>query len=513
MAEAVIANPAQGLKTANTFGWDNPELDQINTMVSERHMAESAPMVQTVMKAVSPTATPQDRVEAANVFKTANEARIGDVLGAIVNLNPKEIYIALTGGADVKERGYDGASNPYAVVYNQRGELRGYEDPVTGKRLTEKQLAEIGPITSKFDITAERQAAFKAAGVTLADLAAARNKAFINTKNAAAAAGKNGLLISELGAENDAITQRLGPASLSPKALAFIRGISTIGVGDTAAVRKANETLNRFINGRQTADEWRKTQDALGGLNFGLQYREGEGLVDSSGKKVNEEKLQQLANTYEQSQSSNKNIQARQADMLARAQTIAAGDENLLRDITTLINNNAKISVAQNEIEQYGGIGVAKPNLPHQLGESFYAANLKAKSDEMYGKLSVLHSQFMNAKMQTLRPGQSPDIGKWEAEFSSLPEVKNIRNTTREFADAYIQKVKPDIERLNKQEVPRELTNQSMVTAPAAAVPPAPATTTPAAPAASAPPKPRPSAPSTVGQTAVRSLNDILKVK
>jgi hypothetical protein len=112
-----------------------------------------------------------------------------------------------------------------------------------------------------------------------------------------------------------------------------------------------------------------------------------------------------------------------------------------------------------------------------------------------------------------LRPGQSPDIGKWEAEFSSLPEVKNIRNTTRQFADAYIQKVKPDIERLNKQEVPRELTNQSMVTAPAAAVPPAPATTTPAAPAASAPPKPRPTAPATVGKTTAKTLSEILGVK
>lgn len=510
MADEVI-NPAQGLKSPNTFGWDNPELDNLNAIVSQQHMAQSAPAVQTVIKAVSPQATPQDRVEAANVFKSANEARIGDVLGAVVNLNPKELYIALTGGADVKERGYDGASNPYAVVYNQRGELRGYEDPVTGKRLTEKQLAEIGPITSKFDVTAERQAAFKAAGISLQDLAAARNKAFINTKNAAAAAGKNGLLIADLGAQNDEITQRLGPATLSPKTLAFVRGISSIGVGDTASIRKANETLNRFVNGRQTNDEWKKTQDALGGLNFGLQYREGEGLIDSSGKKVDTTKLEELANKYEQSQSSNQNIQARQENLLSRAQTIAAGNENLLRDITTLINNNAKIALAQNEIEQHGGIGVAKPNLPHQLGESFYAANLKAKSDEMYGKLAVLHSQFMNAKMETLRPGQSPDIGKWEAEFSSLPEVSTIRKTTRQFADAYIDKVKPDIDRINKQEVPKELTNQSMIVSPAQAIP-APAVKTPAPTEAVAPPA-KPKAPAKIEQRVNKTLNEILGVK
>lgn len=500
----------QGLKPTNTFGWETPELDQLNNIVSQEHMAKSAPIVESVMKAASPNATPEDRLQAASAFKTANEARIGDVLGAIVNLNPKELYIALTGGADVKERGYDGASNSYSVVYNQRGELRRYED-VNGRPLTEKELAQIGPITSKADITAERQAAFKAAGASLQDVAAARNKEFLRTQKAAAEAGKNGALIADLGAQNDEITQRLGPASLSPKTLAFIRGISNMGVGDTENVRKANESLKRFVNGRQTSDEWRKTQDALGGLNFGLQYREGEGLYDSSNKKMSVEDLDQATSSYEKSQSSNKNIQARQNDMLARAQTIAAGDENLLRDITMLINNNAKISMAQNAIEEHGGIGVAKPNLPHQLGESFYSANLKAKSDRMYGELALLHSQFMNSKMATMRPGQSPDIGRWEAEFANLPEVKNIRRTTKQFADAYIEKVRPDIERLNKQTVPVELTNQSMITAPSVAIPAA------AAPPANKPvppaPTAKPKAPAKAEERVRKSLDEILGVK
>lgn len=510
MAEPMTLSSGQGLKPINTLGWDTPELDQLNNIVSQEHMAKSAPIVESVMKAASPNSTPEDRLQAASAFKTANEARIGDVLGAIVNLNPKDLYIALTGGADVKERGYDGSSNPYSVVYNQRGELRRYED-VNGRPLTEKELSQIGPITSKADVTAERQAAFKAAGVTLQDLALARNQAYIKTQKAAAEAGKNGGLIADLGAQNDEITQRLGPASLSPKTLAFIRGISNIGVGDTENVRKANESLKRFVNGRQTSDEWRKTQDSLGGLNFGLQYREGEGLFDSSGKRMSQEDLDQASSTYEKSQSSNKNIQARQNDMLARAQTIAAGDENLLRDITMLINNNAKISMAQNAIEEHGGIGVAKPNLPHQLGESFYSANLKAKSDRMYGELAQLHSQFMSSKMSTMRPGQSPDIGRWEAEFSNLPEVKNIRRNTKQLADSYIEKVRPDIERLNKQTIPTELTNQSMVATPSTAIP------APAAPAANKPVPPTPSvkpkSPAKAEERVRKSLDDILGVK
>lgn len=510
MAEPIAPNSGLGLRSSNTLGWETPELDQMNSFVAEKHMQESAPMVGAVMKAASPTATPQDRLKAASAFQSSNETRIGDVLGAIANFNPRDLYIALTGGSDVKERGYDGSSNPYAVVYNQRGELRGYEDPATGRRLTEDELAAIGPITSKRDVTAERQAAFKAAGASLAEVAAARNQAFIKTQNIAKEAGRNGGLIADLGAQNDEITQRLGPATLGPKQLAFIRGISNIGVGDTSAIRQVNEKLDRASVGRLTNDEWRKTADVLGGIALGLQYREGEGLTDSSGVKVNRDKLEQLQNSFEKSQSSNKNVQARQADMLARAQTLAAGDENLLRDITTLINNNAKISLSQNAIEQAGGIGVAKPNLPHELGESFYSANLKAKSDRMYGELAALHSQFMLAKAGTLRPGQSPDIGRWEVEFSNLPQVREIRKATKQAADSYIESVKPDIERINKQTVPVELTNQSMVANPnmtmPAATPPSSSSNLPGA-------APRPKEPAKAEQKVKRTLDEILGVK
>lgn len=511
MAEPIAPTTGLGLRPANTLGWSTPELDQMNSVVAQKHMEESAPMVQSVMKAAAPGATNEDRLKAASAFKNANEARMGDVIGAVVNLNPRDLYIALTGGSDVKERGYDGGSNAYAVVYNQRGELRGYEDPATGRRLTEEELAQIGPITSKRDVTAERQAAFQAAAVSLKEVAAARSQNFLKTQKAAMQSGKNGGLILDLASQNDEITQRLGPASLSPKVLAFVRGISNIGMGDTENVRKANESLKRFIDGRQTNDEWKKTQDALGGLNLGLQYREGEGLIDSSGKIMRKEDLEQFMSSYERSQSSNKNIQARQADMLARAQTLAAGDENLLRDISSLINNNAKISMAQNAIEEQGGIGVAKPNLPHELGQSFYSANLKAKSDQMYGKLAELHSQFMLAKAGTLRPGQSPDIGRWEVEFSNLPQVREIRRTTKEAADSYIERVKPEIERLNAQTVPIELTNQSMITQPSKALPEPSVAKVPNAVAPSA--SNRPNAPAKAQEQVKRTLNDILGVK
>jgi hypothetical protein len=507
MAENVEQNPNVGFRKST--GWDTPELDRLNNEVAVQHAAEYAPVVDRVIKSVSPTATQQDRLAAADDFgKVANTARIGDVIQSIVNLNPRDLYIALTGGANIEERGYDGGSNPYAVVYNQRGELRGYKNPETGRMLTEKELATIGPITSKRDVTAERTAAYKAKGVSLEEVAKARTASFLQTQNAAKEAGKYGALIADLGAQNDEITQRLTPATLPVKTLAFVRGIGSIGVGDTETVRKGTEELARFSKGKATNDEWRKTQEALGGLAIGLQYREGEGLTDASGKRMTEEDVKSHADIYSRSLSSNKNIQARQNDLLSRAQTLAAGDENLLRDMTTLINNNAKISMAQNDIEKAGGISVAKPNLPHELGESFYSANIKAKSDRMYGELAQLHSQFMAAKAGTLLPGQSPDIGTWEAEFANLPQVKKLRSDTKKSADEYIIRMQPEIERLNAQNVPRELTNEGMVAAPAKAIPETKAAVPPRTttePKLS--PKPETKTP------ARKALNDILGIK
>jgi len=179
--------------TKNVLGWEpNPITAQANKEAEDLHMRATAPLVQTVMKAASPQATPEERMQAGDIFKSASDARIGDVIQGIVNLNPKQIYLGLTGGADVKERGYDGIGNDYGVVYNQRGEIRGYENPLTGKKLSEEELAQIGPITSKTDVTAERQKVFQAMGATIADVAAARAQSYIPTKKVAAEAGLNG---------------------------------------------------------------------------------------------------------------------------------------------------------------------------------------------------------------------------------------------------------------------------------------------------------------------------------
>jgi hypothetical protein len=435
MTEEAIAptTGGVGIKTPSNLDWgQSQDFEQLNKDAADLHNRVYAPIVEKVMTAASGQGTPEDNIEVANVFKTANEARIGDVLAGIFKADPLRVYVGLTGGADVHERGYDGAGNQYGAVYNQRGELRGYKNLSNGKYLTEQELAQIGPITSKSDITAERQQAFKSIGANLADVAKARATDFIKTQQLAGEAGANGGMIRELGAQNNEISKRLSPASLDPKTLALVKGVSSIRTGDEQQTRSTVDTLKQFANGNKASNELSKSAKDSIGLNFGLQYHQGRGWVDSKGNVASNEQLEKMGRQFEESQSSNKAIETRQQDMLQRAQILAAGKPELLNDITALINNNYKIAVAQNAIEQHGGIGVARPNLPQQLGDSFMSARQKAISDEYYGAASEAFYSFMEKRLKNIPAGRSPDIGALRAEFAQSPEMARLRKNAAE---------------------------------------------------------------------------------
>lgn len=414
------------------FGWSNVAYEEANKRAEEIHQQAAAPIVQTLIKAASPQSTPEDRVAAGDFFKTANEARVGDLLGAIASLNPRDIYIAATGGSDVREIGYDAAMKPYEVIFNQRGELRGYRDPSTGKAVTPDQIQAVGGITTKRDVTPERQKAFQAAGISLAEVAKARSDDYIQTKQAAGAAGPNADLIEQKARRNDELAKRLSPASLDAKTLAFIRGISSIRTGDSQSTRGVTDAVNELATGSKKWNDLSDSQKQLLGVNLGLQYNESTGKITRGGKDVTSSDLSKIGNTYEQSQSSDKAIDTRKQDMLERAQTLFAGKVELLNDINELINNNAQIGIAQNQIEKFGGIGVARPNLPHQLGDSFMSARQKANSDEYYGAAARLFNEFITRETENLPPGKIPDIGALRTRFAQSPEVKQLQRIAQE---------------------------------------------------------------------------------
>ena len=102
MAETVEQTSNVGFRKST--GWDTPELDRLNNEVAVQHAAEYAPIIDRVMKGIAPTATQDDRLAAADAFKkTADTARIGDAIQAAINFNPRDLYIALTGGSDKED--------------------------------------------------------------------------------------------------------------------------------------------------------------------------------------------------------------------------------------------------------------------------------------------------------------------------------------------------------------------------------------------------------------------------
>lgn len=456
---------ADQLTLSNTsipLGWEpSPLTQQANKEAEDLHMRAHAPMVETVMKAASPQATPEDRVKAGDIFKNANEARMGDVIQSIVNLNPRDLYIALTGGSSKPEYGFDAAGNSYEVMYNQRGERRSVRDLRTNKYLDDKALAETNGITTRLDVTPERQKAFQAIGASLADVAAVRTQDLIKTKQAAGEAGTYGKMIQDYGAQNDQIAKRLSPASMDAGTLAFIRGISSIRTGDTQATKSLIDKAKEVASGTRAYKDLTDSEKNSLGVNLGLQYHEGKGLVNAKGDSQDSKDIERLGRSFEESQSSDKAIQTRQQDMLARAQTLFAGKVERLDDITALINNNAKIAAAQNAIEQHGGIGVAKPNLPHELGNSFMSARQKAISDEFYGASSQLFYQYIKDRTSNLRPGQSPDIGMLRAEFANSPEMVKLRNAAIEKSSIVDKENALVAEEINNRPLPKGLTNET----------------------------------------------------
>ncbi len=451
-----------GIKTPSNLDWgQSTDFEQLNRDAADLHNRVYGPIVEKVMTAASGQGTPEDNIEVANVFKTANEARIGDVLAGIFKADPLKVYVGLTGGADVHERGYDGAGNQYGAVYNQRGELRGYKNLSNGKYLTEQELSQIGPITSKSDITAERQQAFKSIGANLADVAKARAADFINTMELSREAGVNGGLIRELGAQNNQIAKRLSPASLDPNTLAFVKGISSIRTGDQQQTRSTVDTLLQNSDGSKKSDSISKSAKDSIGLNFGLQYHQGRGWTDAKGNVASREQLEKMGRAFEEGQSSDKAIETRQQDMLQRAQILAAGKPELLNDITALINNNYKISIAQNAIEKFGGIGVARPNLPQQLGDSFMSARQKAVSDEFYGAASEAFNSFMENRLKNIPAGRSPDIGTLRAEFARSPEMARLRKGAAEQSYIIDKDNAAVAAEIGQRQTPQGLTNES----------------------------------------------------
>ena len=385
-------------------------------------------------------------------LQNSNEARIGDVLGALVKLDPKALYIAATGGADIKEESYNKAGQRYFKVYNQRDELRRYEDG-KGNVLSDKDMESIGPLTSRRDITAERLPQWVAAGQTFKDVAAAQASSWNKNLKAASAALTNSGVIKDASADNQSFLPSLYKASLDPNVRAIISGAATISTGNQKDISTANQTANKMENGTATGSDLSNLVNTAVGVQLGLKYSEEKGLTNSKNEKVSSSEIKSAANSFATSQSSKEGINSRKADLLEKAQLLKAANIPNIDLIQRFINNNYQIALAQKEIEDAGGIGIAKPNLPYSQGDSFTLAHIKAVNDEHYADLANAFGKKVINKSQSLQPGTTPPIGSVEAELSIDPIIRERKLKTRQLMNDVVANTKAQMETIPTQDV------------------------------------------------------------
>jgi hypothetical protein len=492
-----------------------PNLQYLNEQNALKHEADNAPKIQSILAAGNPNATGEDRLNAAAALKNATgseEFRGGDFIQSLLKGNIRDAYIAATGGADIRTRGWDQDGKEYVKVFNQRatntnpyGEIRRYET-LDGKVLDEASLK--GKlITSQVEIPLTQQPFFQAQGLIAKDVAAAQSANWINLQDIAS---KGMLAVPELKsltADNRRVLKELQPMSVDPTTRALLAGASEIRTGNTQELQKATERLKEFASGKGTNAEFADFAKKNAGLTMGLNYNEGKGFTDSKGNNTTQSDLDRNINSTKSTMGSSSEVTARKNDLLQRAQALALkGDLKNFNLVQRYINNQYKTSNLISEIEKKGGIGVAKPNLEFQTGDSFSLAYTKNELDDVYADSLDVYSKTVSLAQQELK-GKIPPLGEVEKAVASNPFIRSRKQQAFkdiEVFDAENTKIQKEISaRLPSP----DLLAQPGITPPVAAAPPpvaAPVAGTPKKPAGSRPPVAAPAAP------ARRSMSSIL---
>jgi len=469
-----IQNPLQQNNTATPVsGWEDPPLiKELNKQSLDTHTATHGPTVNAIMKVASPDATGEDRINASKALANANfntpssdQTHWGELIKGIISADPKLVHDAWNGGADRREEGIDGLGRKFYKVFNQRGEFRRNED-INFKPLSPEEEKVIGGISSKSDMTQQQGAMYKAMGANYIDIAKTQSILYNDLQKNVVPLAKNSPTIVTAAQRNRKIAPQLYSASVDPATRAYITGIDTIGSGDTRAIENSAKAMISHANGLDKTENVNRSIDNSGGINFGLQYKEGTGWVDGNGKIQTEKDIQDRANQLAKSQNSTASITARKDDLASKAQIIAAKTGLNLDLINEYLNNNYQIALAKKEIEDNGGVPGIKPNLPHSVMDSFQAGHIKSIQDETYGKIADMYANFIAEKKKTLRPGQVPDVTQWVLEFNSNPEIQRLKMENADEANRIHQNTPNKIQATDVSKISPALVSTARATTP-----------------------------------------------
>jgi len=474
------------------------EIQKQNDAAAAQHQEQHLPVAQSFITLVNPNSTGTDRVQAAEKFKNfagSDDSRPWDAIRGALHLNVFDVYKALTGGADQRIPAYDSNGNQYFKVYNQRttalnpqGELRRIED-MKGNPLTTDQVQAIGPVTSLAEVPMHDRPFFQANQITAKDAASAQAGNWNDLQKKAA----TGVLavpdIKAITSDNREILKRLQPYSVNPKTLALLAGVNDLRTGNAQEFSQQLDRLNEFKKGNGTNQDWEDFSKQNGGITFGLNYSEGKGLTNTKGQRASDEEINRNVATARASSSSTNAISARKADLLTKAQLEAfGGDLNAFNDYQRLVNNEAQKANLINSIETQGGIGIAKPNIPLQHGDSFAVAATKNEMDDAYADLLSHYSKTILGAQKGLN-GRTPGIGEIESAIAQNPYVAKRKQDLYSTIHQIEEASKPLNAQISAQPVNPALlstptlasTNPTANTRPSAVMPNLAPATTPAA--------------------------------
>lgn len=456
-----------GITPPKSFGWEpSSELQALNKEIEAKHIQEYAPVVQSVAKAAAPTATPEDRIAATEQLKnvkSADEMRWGDLLGA---KNFGDIYKAITGGSDQRVEAWDESGKKYYKVFNQRtssanpnGEFRRYET-IDGKVLTPEQEQAIGSITALTEVPMAQRPFYAANGIAAKDVMVAQAANWNKLTKAAAAASLGAGALRDIAIEDKDITKKLLPFSVNPAVRTLLAGANEIRTGNTQEIQNNAANLSRFLTGKASNKEFQDYKKTSGGFSAGINYQEGLGATKANGERLTNEDIGEMTRSAMNAATSSNAVMARQSDMLAKAQMMAAEGKIQNFDlIQRYINNQAKKASIINSIEENGGIGIAKPNLDYAQGDSFSLAHTKAELDEMYADLAEKFAQKVG-EAQSKYGKSVPPIGFVEREISGDQTIKERKAFASRNIQKFLQDNAPALEKLNQGEVSPALLQQ-----------------------------------------------------
>ena len=500
-------------------GWETPPaLAGVNTAAAQQHYADNAPVVSTILAGQSPNASGADRIKAADALKAystpapnsdfagSHDTRWEKILGA---QNLGDIITGFTGGSDIREIGRNGSGTPVVSVYNARGDLRRYEW-ANGERVSPEELQKLGPIASVRDISAERAAQYKAQGLSAPVIAAAQAKSWGDTINTAIVASKVADSLIDNANQQKQLAQSLVGSSVNPSTRALLAKVNVLTSSKSQQAQVARDTLNRFVSGTATTDDWNTAKEVLGGAAIGnfASYKQGDGLKVGNNKVTSTQQIDDLANKIAASNSSENSIQSNAANLANEAQILAAGGklENL-DAITQLIGLKRDSKFLTDQLDASGGIPgfIGAPNVNHATTDSFTLAGTNAEYTLAQAKAAKAFAESVRSA-KAANGYSAPDIGKVEADFASSEIAKALRADRTKNVTDFLQTNKAAMEKLNAAPASSVIAQQLQGTA--VAPPVLPQEKAPAIPGAKPPSATNTAKPSSNGR---KSLDDIFR--